>query len=158
MAEVSIPRVEIRTARPEDSEFVYSTKKAAFREHAEQVWGWDDSDQRELHDRRFGSQDVRIIRSGELDVGFLATARSSNMLKVNQLFILPEFQGRGIGSACMTGIMEEAESEQRSVLLQVLKVNVRGISFYRGLGFAVVGESATHVQLQNSRTRQEIEL
>ena len=146
MAEAS--NLRFRTACPEDSEFVYSTKKAAFREYAEQVWGWDDSDQRELHDRRFGSQDVRIIRFGEVDVGFMATSRSSNILKVNQLFILPEFQGRGIGSVCMTRTMEEAEIEQRSVVLQVLKVNVRGTAFYRRLGFAVAGESTTHVQLQ----------
>ena len=140
--------LRFRTARPTDSEFVFTTKEAAFREYVEQVWGWDDSDQRELNDRRFGSQDVRIIRSGEVDVGFMATSRSFNTLKVDQLYILPEYQGRGIGSACMTGIMEEAEIEQRSIGLQVLKVNVRGIAFYRRLGFAVVGESATHLQLK----------
>lgn len=156
MADAS--KLRFRTARPTDSEFVFSVKKAAFREYVEQVWGWDDSDQRERHDRRFGSQDVRIIRSGEVDVGFLATSRGSNIFKVNQLFILPEFQGRGIGSACMTGIMEEAESEQRTVLLQVLKVNVRGIAFYRRLGFAVAGEVPPTYSCKSSRTRQEIEL
>ena len=140
--------VGLRAARVSDSEFVFSVKKAAFREYVEQVWGWDDTCQRELHDRRFGSQDVRIIRFGEADVGFFATSHGSNVLKVDQLFVLPEYQGRGIGSACMTGIMGEAEIEHKSVALQVLKVNVRGVEFYRRLGFSVAGESATHLQLR----------
>ena len=140
--------LRFRPAQANDSEFVFFAKKAAFREYVEQVWGWDDSYQQELHDRRFGSQDVHVIRSCEVDVGFLATSRTSNVLKVNQLFILPEYQGRGIGSACMTRIVGEAEIEHNSVVLQVLKVNVRGIAFYRRLGFAVVGESATHLRME----------
>ena len=140
--------LRLRTAQVNDSEFVFSVKKAAFREYVEQVWGWDDTCQRQLHDKRFGSQDVRIIRFGESDVGFLATSHGTHVLKVNQLFILPEFQGRGIGSACMTGMMDEAEIERKSVVLQVLKVNARGIAFYRRLGFSVAGESATHLRLQ----------
>jgi GNAT superfamily N-acetyltransferase len=137
-----------RTAHANDSEFVFSVKKAAFREYVEKVWGWDDSYQRELHDRRFASQDLRVIHLGDVDVGFLAAFRTSNMLKVNQLFILPEYQGRGIGSACMTRIVGEARLVHKPVVLQVLKVNVRGIAFYRRLGFAVVGESATHLQME----------
>jgi ribosomal protein S18 acetylase RimI-like enzyme len=116
----------------------------------EKVWGWDDSYQRELHNRRFASQDVRVIRFREVDVGFLATSRTSNVLKVYQLFILPEYQGRGIGSACMTRIVDDASLERKSVVLQVLKVNARGFAFYRRLGFTVVGESATHFQMKNS--------
>ena len=146
MADAS--KLRFRTARPTDSEFVYSVKKAAFREYVEQVWGWDDNHQRELHVRRFGSQVVRIIRCCEVDVGFMATSRCPHTLKVNQLYILPEYQGRGIGSACMTRIFGEAGIEHESVTLQVLKMNVRGIAFYRRLGFSVVGHSVTHLQLQ----------
>ena len=71
-----------------------------------------------------------------------------DMLKVNQLFILPEYQRRGIGSACMTRIIDDANLEQKSVVLKVLKVNTRGIAFYQRLGFTIVGESSTHFQME----------
>ena len=140
-------KLSLRKAHPSDSEFVFTVKKAAFREYVEQVWGWDDSYQRELHNRRFASQDLRIIQFCGTDIGFLATSRTSDTLKVNQIFILPEYQGKGIGSECMTRIVNRASLEQKSVVLQVLKVNPRGTAFYQRLRFTIVGETATHFQM-----------
>ena len=140
--------LSFRKAQANDSEFVFTVKKAAFREYVEQVWGWDDNYQKELHHRRFALQDIQIIQFRGIDVGFLATSNTSDTLKVNQLFILPEHQGRGIGSACMTRIVDDANLEQKSVTLQVLKVNTRGITFYQRLGFSIVGENPTHFQME----------
>ena len=89
--------LSLRKANANDSEFVFTVKKAAFREYVEQVWGWDDSYQKELHNRRFDSQELRIIQFRGIDIGFLSTFNTSDALKVNQLFILPEYQGKGIG-------------------------------------------------------------
>lgn len=140
--------LSFRKAHTRDSEFVFTVKKAAFREYVEQVWGWDDDYQKELHNRRFDSQDLRIIQFRGTDVGFLATSSTPDTLKVNQLFILPEYQGKGIGSACVTFILDDASLERKSVALQVLKVNTRGIAFYQRLGFIIVGESSTHFQME----------
>ena len=140
--------LNIRKAYASDSEFVFRVKKAAFQEYVEQVWGWDDGYQRELHDRRFAAQDLRIIQFCGTDVGFLATSRTLDTLKVNQLYILPEYQGRGIGSACMTRVLDDANLRQMPVVLQVLKVNTRGTAFYQRLGFAIVGETPTHFHMK----------
>ena len=136
--------LHIRKACTSDSEFVFTVKKAAFQEYVEQVWGWDESYQRELHDRRFTTQDLRIIQFCGTDVGFLATSRTRATLKVNQLYILPEYQERGIGTACMTRVLDDASLRQKPVVLQVLKVNTRGVAFYQRLGFTSVGETTTH--------------
>ena len=104
--------LNLRKAHASDSEFAFMVKEAAFREYVEQVWGWDDNYQRGLHDRRFAAQDVRIIQFRGIDVGFLATSSTSDALKVNQLFILPEYQGIGIGSACMRRIVDDTNLAQ----------------------------------------------
>ena len=140
--------LSLRKAHTNDSEFVFIVKEAAFREYVEQVWGWDDSYQRELHNRRFAAQDVCIIQFREVDVGFLAISHTSDTFKVNQLFIRPEYQGKGIGSACMTRIIDNANLEQRSVMLQVLKVNTRGIALYQRLGFTIVGQDSIYFQME----------
>ena len=140
--------LSIREAGAIDSEFVFAVKKAAFREYVEQIWGWDDTYQKELHDRRFASQDLRIIQFNGTDVGFLSTSSTPDTLKVDQIYILPEYQGRGIGAACMRDIIDDASLEQKPVTLQVLKINTRATAFYQRLGFTIVDENATHFQMK----------
>lgn len=131
-----------------DSDFVFAVKKAAFRGYVEQVEGWDDTHQRELHNKRFDSQDFRIIQFQGNDIGFFSTSCTSDSLKVYQFFIHPEYQDRGIGSACMTRILTDANATGKAVNLQVLKINIRGIAFYQRLGFSIVDEDSTHVQMK----------
>ena len=140
--------LSIRKAQATDSEFVFAVKKAAFREYVEQIWGWDDTYQRDLHYRRFDSQDIRIIQFHGTDTGFLSTRNTSDTLKVDQIYILPEYQGKGIGAACMKGIIDDANLEKKPVTLQVLKINTRATAFYQGLGFTIVDENATHFQMR----------
>ena len=143
--------LSIRKAHASDSEFVFNVKKAAFREYVEQVWGWDDKYQRERHNREFASHDLHIIQFCGTDVGFLIMSRTSDTLKVNQIYILPEYQGKGIGSACLTRIIDDASREQKSVALKVLKVNTRGIALYQRLGFTIVGEDSIYFQMEKNR-------
>jgi GNAT superfamily N-acetyltransferase len=140
--------VSLRPAKGCDSEFAYQTKKAAFRQYAEMVWGWDEAEQRALHERRFASQEFQIVQVSNADVGILAIAEEPCCVKLNQLYILPEYQGKGIGEACMKQIIADAQRTGLPVRLQALKVNARAIAFYRRLGFTDAGESDTHVLLE----------
>jgi ribosomal protein S18 acetylase RimI-like enzyme len=114
----------------------------------ELVWDWDEEEQRQLHERRFVSQDFQVIQVSGIDVGILAIVREPDCVKVNQLFILPEYQGRGIGTACMMRIIEDAAASELPVRLRVLKVNSRAVAFYQRLGFRSIGESDTHVLME----------
>ena len=140
--------LKVRKVQATDSDFVFAVKKAAFREYVEQIWGWDDTYQRELHNRRFDSQDIHIVQFDGTDVGFLSTSSTPNTLKVDQIYILPEYQGKGIGATCMKGIINDANLEQKPVTLQVLKINTRATAFYQRLGFTIVDENSTHFQMK----------
>ena len=117
--------LNIHKACPIDSEFVFATKKKAFREYVEQVSDWHESHQRALHNTRFASHDFRIIGFRGTDVGYFVTASTSEAVTLHQLFILPEYHGRRIGSACMTRIINEVSIEHKPVMLRVLKINTR---------------------------------
>ena len=138
----------IRKAHLDDSEFVFAAKQKAFREYVEQVWDWDESHQRELHNTRFAKHDFRIVEFHGNDVGFFATSNTSGVLKLHQLFILPEHQSRGIGSACMKRIINDANMADKRVNLQVLKINTRAITFYQRLGFVIVDDNSVHLQME----------
>jgi len=140
--------LRLRKATADDSEFAYQTKKAAFREYVEKVWGWDEDEQRQLHERRFASQDFQVIQVSGIDVGILAVVRQPGCVKVNQIFIVPEYQSRGIGAACIMRIIEDAAASKLPVRLQVLKVNSRAFAFFQRFGFRRIGESDTHILME----------
>ena len=140
--------LRLRKATADDSEFAYQTKKVAFRKYVEKVWSWDEDEQRQLHERRFASQDFQVIQVSDINVGILAVVRQPDCVKVNQIFIVPEYQSRGIGAACIMRIIEDAAVSKLPVQLQVLKVNNRAVTFFQRLGFRSIGESDTHVLME----------
>jgi ribosomal protein S18 acetylase RimI-like enzyme len=138
----------LRRVGPADGEFAYRVKKAALRGYVEKVWGWNEEEQRQLHERRFAAQEFRIIALDGSDVGVVATVETADALRVNQLLVLPEHQGRGIGTECMRLLLEQARRRGLSVRLQVMKVNPRAVAFYERLGFARTGETGAHHLLE----------
>jgi len=106
--------------------------------------GWDEDEQQELHEKRFASQDFRIITVDGIDSGIMAVMISSDCVKLNQLFLLPEYQNRGIGKHCMLLLMEEARQLDLPIRIRVLKVNPKALAFYQRLGFDLSGEIDTH--------------
>jgi GNAT superfamily N-acetyltransferase len=76
----------------------------------------------------------------------MALARLEDCIKVNQLFLLPAHQGKGIGEQCMRLIMEEARQAGLPIRLRVLKVNPRAQTFYQILSFTCTGDTETHVR------------
>ncbi|MGI8551556.1 MAG: GNAT family N-acetyltransferase [Dehalococcoidia bacterium] len=134
----------LRKATPNDSEFAYCTKRAAFKEYVEKVWGWDEDKQRQLHEQPFGAQDLRVITLAGTDVGIIAAFVTPGCLTVNQLFLWPEHQGKGIGRRWMLLILEEARQLSLPVRMRVMKANPRALVFYQRLGFVRTGETATY--------------
>jgi GNAT superfamily N-acetyltransferase len=136
--------LKLRRARSDDSEFAYRVKRAAFKEYIEQVWEWDEDVQRRIHERRFVGEGFRIISVGGVDAGFVSMDTAADCVKVNQLFILPEHQSKGVGRVCMLLVMQEARELGLPVRLRVMKVNPRARAFYERLGFARYGEAEAH--------------
>ncbi len=140
--------LRLRKAIPDDSEFAYQTKKASFRKYVEKVRGWDEDEQRQLHERRFASYDFQMIQMSGIDVGILAVVKLPDCVEIKHLFILSEYQSKGIGSACIKHIIEDASASTLPIRLQVLKVNNRAAAFYRRCGFRSIGESDTHILME----------
>ena len=110
----------------------------------EEIENWDEDEQRQLHQQRFERGDFLVVNFAGTDVGIMAMNVAPDCMKVNQLFLLPEHQGKGIGRRCMLLIVEEARQLGLPVRLRVLKVNPRAIAFYERLGFGHTGETDTH--------------
>ena len=140
--------VRVRNATPEDSDFVYTVKKAALREYVEATWGWDEAFQREFHDRDFRPAATKVICVGGVDAGWIVVTYDADRIELNEIYLLPSYQRRGVGTKLILDIAADGQRTHRPVELQVLKVNVAAKQLYERLGFCVYDETETHLRLR----------
>ena len=69
---------------------------------------------------------------------------SGSAIQLAENYLLPEHQGRGIGTHLIKTLLAEAAHQLKPVHLQVLKVNLRARQLYERLGFEPTGETHTH--------------
>src|SRR4051812_42146789 len=112
-------------ATNEDFDFVYQLKKIAYKEYIEQTWGWDDAFQSKYHRENFSAGNTRIIRAGEKSIGTVDVKEGEKSIFISSLYILPEFQSKGIGSSIVVELLKKAEAENKRLELEVLRVNTR---------------------------------
>ena len=133
--------VTLRTATEHDSEFVFFVKKAALGEYIEQTWGWDESFQRKFHENDFEPTQTQIIVEGGDDVGWMVVAETDAEFQLQEIYLKPEHQRRGIGSHLIRLLLAKADRQVKPVTLQVLKVNVGARQLYERLNFETIGET-----------------
>ncbi|HRK22508.1 MAG TPA: N-acetyltransferase [Fimbriimonadaceae bacterium] len=131
-------------AGPDDRAFAFEVLRQAFGPYVEVQFGWVEEDQQRLHRERYRQEDNRIIQFEGERVGILASGVRDGALTVFQLFILPAWQGRGIGPRVMDMVFQEASDLGLPVALGVMKVNPRAKAFWERLGFVVCEEKETH--------------
>ena len=140
--------ISLRTATQNDSSFAFEIKKAALAEYVRETCGWDEDEQSKLHEQRFRPSATRIIMYQEKDIGLLTTRETDDHLQLLQLFLLPEVQGKGIGSLVLIEVLSEARRARRVVTLRVLKSNPRARKFHEHHGFSLAGETETHYLME----------
>ena len=79
-----------------------------------------------------------------LDARVIATAcasrREPQIVKLHQLYILPEFQSRGLGKRLLACMLSQFPDASR-VSLEVEPQNARAIAFYTQCGFVQIGNA-----------------
>lgn len=137
----------LRVARPDDRAFLLGLKQAAMKTYVDQVWGWDDAEQRRYFDDRFTADRWQIIQVDGEDVGVLIVEEDDEQIYLAEIELLPAWQGRGIGASVNRSLVAKATESGKSVRLRVLHVNSRARELDERLGFRTVKETDTHTYL-----------
>jgi ribosomal protein S18 acetylase RimI-like enzyme len=138
----------LRPATWEDADFLYRLHRAALKQHVEQTWGeWEEEWQQRHFRQRFHPAACQVIIFEEQDVGVVCMVEQEAQVVVNVIEVLPECQGRGIGTFVMRLVLREAHLRGKPVALQVLKVNPAR-RLYERLGFITMAETETHYQMR----------
>ncbi len=133
----------LRQVTEADYAFLYSLHTTTMKEYVTQTWGWDETIQQTMFRDKFDPGRSHIVEVDGRAVGVLSVERRPGTLFLANLQILPEEQGRGLGTAIISTLLAQASGSGISVTLQVLKVNPAR-RLYERLGFVIVGETTTH--------------
>jgi ribosomal protein S18 acetylase RimI-like enzyme len=141
--------IGFRRATEADLDFLYALHVATMKEYVDRTWGWDDAQQEAAYRRNHDPGAIQIITRDGQDIGMLYAEEREAEVFVAHIEISPEYQGRGIGSSILRGIVAEAALRQKTVSLRVLRVNPAR-SLYERLGFKIVEETTTHFSMRTS--------
>jgi ribosomal protein S18 acetylase RimI-like enzyme len=129
--------IEVRPARPSDRDFFHELRKAALGPYVEEIWGWNEADQRARSDLVFERYPVEIVEEKGLAIGCLSVVHEDDQDLLELVALLPESQSQGIGSALIAAVQEEAAERGVPLRLSVL-ANNPARALYERLGFRVV--------------------
>jgi ribosomal protein S18 acetylase RimI-like enzyme len=118
------------------------------RDYVDATWGWDDDEQVAFFDEHFDPTRCQILQVGRVDVGVLAVDERADEIYVAEIQLLPQWQGRGIGSSVVESLIERGAATNKPVTLRVLRTNPRATALYARLGFQPFREIETHIYLQ----------
>jgi ribosomal protein S18 acetylase RimI-like enzyme len=119
-----------------DSDFVYQLKKIVLKEYVQKTWQlWDEDFQRRFHKENYNTTHIKIIKVEETSAGTIDVREGNENIFISGLYILPQFQGKGIGSSILKELIDKAQSEKKRLELEVLRVNTDAQRLYKRLGF-----------------------
>lgn len=138
-----------RTARESDYAWLWELKRLTMRDVVVATWGtWDDRLQEAYFRRGFRPGSLQIIVVAGVDAGLLELHERGSELFLGRIEISPSFQGRGLGTRVLRDLQTQARDQQKPLRLTVLHANRGAKRLYERLGFAAVGETATHVLME----------
>ena len=147
----------LRPASEQDRAFLYALHCQTIRQVIERSWGWDEAWQRRDFDRRFSECLVSIIESEGRAVGGLMVESKPDSVYVRELQVLPEYQGRGIGTRVVGNLIEQAAANGLHVTLSVVPANPRARDLYEKLGFKVTVMDAQFICMRHDCRTTEAE-
>jgi len=139
---------EVRDAEPADYEHVFDLYGALFREHIEQIWGWDEAWQIANFAEEWRTARTRVIVVEGRIAGYIQLKLEADHSYLLSLGIAPTSQGGGIGRRIMEDLMGETVRRGVPLRLSVFRTNPRALKFYEVLGFQVTEATAEFHRLE----------
>ena len=129
--------IKLVPAHESHREFSYQVKKKAEGEYITQMFGWDESKERDFHTKDWQRHKPEIIAYDGEPIGTLATIDSKDYIDIGQFFLLPDYQNMGIGTHLLKSILDKTDQLERTTTLKLLRNNPAK-SLYSRHGFQVV--------------------
>jgi len=159
-----LPAIRLRPITDADLEFLCQLY-ASTRDEEKKLVGWDDGQwegfmrmqfnlQHTQYMRNYRNPSFDIISLGHMPIGRLYLDRENEEIRIVDISLLPEYRGRGIGSALMAKILREGDNRGIPITLHVERSNP-ALALYRKLGFRE--EHSTEVYSFMTRSPRKVD-
>ena len=142
----------IRDYNETDYQFIYDVKKIVYRKYVEMNWGeWNEEKQIEMFKSFINDheKDIKIVMVDDKRVGFYhGNDLDESTYEQRNICLIPEFQGKGIGSNILKYLIETHKS--KDICLRCFKQNPV-INLYKRLGFKIISETDYHYLMKLKR-------
>ncbi len=91
-----------------DYEWLRWLHHATMQESVERIWGWDQARQDAYFREHFDPSGRQIVQIEGQDVGVIALEHRPGEVFLADIQIAPGYQGKGIGTALINGIQQQA--------------------------------------------------
>jgi GNAT superfamily N-acetyltransferase len=149
----------LRAATPEDREDlvrIYASTRAA--ELAQVTW-WDDSQklafcqmqydaQKGEYEERYSDAEYDLILLEGRAVGRLWVGRDDEEIRLLDIALLPEAQNKGVGTALLNRLIEDARASGKRLRHMVFMLNKDALRFYERLGFEVFEDVGGYLHME----------
>jgi ribosomal protein S18 acetylase RimI-like enzyme len=133
-----------RPATSVDSEFCLDLHYKAMGPLIVDIFGvWDPQVQKLFHIKWFDPVHVRIVESAGISIGVLDVRDQRDHIYLSRIELLPEYQGRGIGTDLVRAVLARGQP----VRLHVFRANTRARALYERLGFVVESEGDERITM-----------
>ena len=149
--------ITLRPVTDNDDEFLFQVY-ASIRRDEVGAWGWSIAQQDAFLKMQFTAQQRSYDLSGpngshdiivmdDQQVGRLLVSRTSSEIHLVDIALLPAARGSGIGTSLIRNLLDEGDSKDLPVRLEVVRGNPAAL-LYERLGFVKTGESGLHIKME----------
>ena len=138
--------LEYRLATEQDYDFTFNLKKSAEYGPINAIFGWDEPLQQQMHAEEWSVGKPMLICIDGIAVGSYKIEKNTDHINFCRFFLLPEHQGKGIGSKVLKQLITLAKEKQLPCKLSHLQGNRVG-ELYARFGFVIDGSDSQFVYM-----------
>lgn len=150
--------VELRPVTPSDDQFLLAIYESTRRDELAQVeWAegqkeqflrWQFDLQRAEYSSRFPNADYRVIIVDQQPAGRIWVGTDDEQIRLLDIALLPEFQNRGVGTALLQRLMDQAAKAGKALRHMVFVLNNDAERFYLRLGFKRIEDFGAYKHME----------
>ena len=151
-------KVELRPVTDDDDQFLLSVYASTREDELSKVeWAegqkemflrWQYDLQRREYSSRFPDGDYHVIVVDDRPAGRIWVGSDDKQIRLLDIGLLPEFQNRGVGTALLQRLMDQATKSGKALRHMVLVLNNDADRFYVRLGFTVIEELGAYRHME----------
>ena len=149
--------IHLRPTRPEDLPFLQRVYASSREQELKAVdWNQQQKDdflrmqfeaQHSHYTEHFPDGDFQLVLKGDEAIGRLYVDRCSNEIRIIDIALLPDFQGKGTGSGLLEALLDEARQFDLPLRIHVEKFNP-ALRWYERLGFRQIEDKGVYLFME----------